>query len=160
VHLLKNQNVKWFTDNQAVETIVHKGSEKQELQDVAFSRFHLCISNSVHLDMEWIPRKENDQSDYLSKIVDYDDWGLSWYILNLIQRRFGKNDVDWFASSHNAEADAFYSRFLNPCYVGVDAFVENWDTHFGLFVPPICLLSRILKKMVRDRVCGVLVVPC
>ena len=77
---LKNQNVKWFTDNQAVKTIVHKGSMKQEPQDVAFSIFHLCISNSVHLDNEWIPRKENDQANYLSKIVDYDDWGLSWYI--------------------------------------------------------------------------------
>jgi len=76
-HLLKNQRFKWFTDNQAVETIVHKGSMNQELQDVAFSIFHLCISYSVHLDIEWIPRTENDQADYLSQIVDYDDWGLS-----------------------------------------------------------------------------------
>jgi len=50
-HFLKNQRVKWFTDNQAVETIIHKSSMKQDLQDVAFSIFHNCISNSVHLGL-------------------------------------------------------------------------------------------------------------
>ena len=37
--------------------------------------------NSVHLDMEWILITENAQADYLLKIVDYDDWGLSCYFL-------------------------------------------------------------------------------
>ena len=101
--------------------------------------------------MEWIPRKENDQADYSSKIVDYDDWGFSWYILNLIQRRFGKIDVDWFAFNHNAKADVFLFKILESWLCRIDAFVENWGTHFGLFVPPICLISRVFKKMVRDR---------
>ena len=27
--------------------------------------------------MEWIPRSQNDREDYLSRIYDADDWGLS-----------------------------------------------------------------------------------
>ena len=26
--------------------------------------------------MEWIPRSDNEVVDYLSKIVDFDDWGV------------------------------------------------------------------------------------
>jgi len=26
--------------------------------------------------MEWIPRSGNEVADYLSKIVDFDDWGV------------------------------------------------------------------------------------
>ena len=29
------------------------------------------------LEPEWIPRDHNQIADYLSRIVDYDDWGLS-----------------------------------------------------------------------------------
>ena len=68
---------------------------------------------------------------------------LTWNILNLIQQRFGKLDVDIFASNHNAKAELFYLLFWNPGCAEVDAFVENWGTHFGLFVPPhVCDKSR------------------
>ena len=28
------------------------------------------------IDIEWIPRSENEVADYLSKIVDFDDWSV------------------------------------------------------------------------------------
>ena len=42
---------------------------------------------------------------------------------------------------------------------GVDAFTENWGNIFGLFVPPIILVARVIKKMKFQSVKGVLVVP-
>ena len=48
---------------------------KNELQGIALEIFSVCISKSIHLEMEWIPRAENGLADYYSRIEDYDDWG-------------------------------------------------------------------------------------
>ena len=160
VHILANQRVKWYTDNQGVKSIVSKGSMKIDLQNVAYDIFKLCMRKSISLEMEWIPRSENERADYASKIVDYDDWGISDEIFNLIQEKFGALQTDWFASEYNAKLKRFYSRFWNPSCTGVDAFSENWGNEYGLFVPPITIIHRVIKKMIVDRACGVLVIPC
>lgn len=43
LQLLSNHTVKWFTDNQAVCSVVHKGSMKTELQDTAIDIFRICM---------------------------------------------------------------------------------------------------------------------
>ena len=159
-HFLANQRVKWFTDNQGVKSIANKGSMNRDLQDISYKIFNLCMSRSISLEMEWIPRSENEKSDYLSRIIDFDDWGISFNILSIIQSRFGNLHVDWFASEHNAKLPKFYSRFWNPSCRGVDAFAEFWGDQFGLFVPPISVVYRVVKKLITDKACGVLVVPC
>ncbi|MEW8544359.1 MAG: reverse transcriptase domain-containing protein [Candidatus Thiodiazotropha sp.] len=159
-HVLSHQSVKWFSDNQGVTTIVRKGSMKQELQDIAFEIFNVCICKSIHLHMEWIPRSENSIADYFSRIEDHDDWGISVHILHMLQCKFGTLSIDWFASDHNAKLARFFSRFWNPFCLGVDAFTETWTFEFGLFVPPITLVTRVIKKMIVDRATGVLVIPC
>ena len=160
VHILSNQRVKWFTDNQGVKTIAVKGSMKRELQDVAFDIFKLCMINSISLEMEWVPRSDNEKADYVSRIVDFDDWGISEELLSQIQARFGRLDIDWFASDHNAKLSRFYSRFWNPSSAGVDAFTESWGKDYGLFVPPIKIIHHVVKKIILDKACGVLVIPC
>ena len=79
--------------------------------------------------------------------------------MSIIQSRFGNLHVDWFASEHNAKLP-FYSRFWNLSCRGVDAFAEFWGDQFGLFVPPISVVYRVVKKLITDKACGVLVVPC
>ena len=152
-HVFANQRIKLFTDNQGVKAIALKGSMKTELQDIAYSIFRICMSESIYLEMEWIPRSENEKSDYLSRILDYDDWGISFVVLDMIQQRCGQLQVDWFASNYNAKLQKFYSRFWNPSVSGVDAFAEFWGDQFGLFVPPITVIHMVIKKMIIDRVC-------
>lgn len=105
IHILANQHIKWFTDNQGhrVKSIAAKGSMERELQDIAFNIFRICMFWSIYFEMEWIPRSENE--DYFSRILDYDDWGISFSILDLIQ--FMLQD-DWFASNYNSKLPKFY----------------------------------------------------
>ena len=70
--LLKSTHVKWFTDSQVAAKIVEVGSMKFELHVLAINIFTLCI-NQITLDIQWIPREENVQADYISKLVDPDD---------------------------------------------------------------------------------------
>ena len=159
-HFLAHQRIKWFSDNQGVTSFVCKGSMKKELHDIALEILSVCISKSIHLEMEWIPRSENGLADYYSRIEDYDDWGISFHLLNSIQNRFGTFSIDWFASDHNGRMKRYFSRFWNISCLGVDAFTQSWAFESGLFVPPIKLITMVLRKMINDRAIGVLVIPC
>ena len=67
---LSGKFVKIYTDNQNVLSIVNKGSMKPELQDITLHIPHMCISNNIVLEMEWIPRDDNSYADYLSKLFE------------------------------------------------------------------------------------------
>ena len=159
VHILCSQRVKWFTDSTNVVNIVNKGSMVLELQDLAMQIFNFSSRHAIHLEVEWLPRSLNDKADYLSRVIEKDDWGISFEILSLIQNRWGPLEVDYFASKHNAKLATFYSKFW--CYQssGVDAFTYDWSQYFGLYVPPIILVSRVLKKMENCKAKGILVLP-
>jgi hypothetical protein len=63
---LKGHIVKWFTDNQNVTRIVQSGSKKPHLQDGAMAIYEACFQNGIKLEMEWIPRSQNELADYVS----------------------------------------------------------------------------------------------
>ena len=69
----RNCRVRWFTDNQNVARLLLVGSRKEHLQLEVLKVFSLCVSHGIHLEPEWIPRKENELADYVSRIVDSDD---------------------------------------------------------------------------------------
>ena len=73
--------------------------------------------------MEWIPRPQNDQADFLNRIFDSDDWGLS--PLSFHNSVWGPHSVDRFANYVNAKLLRFNSRFWNPASEGIDALVMN-----------------------------------
>ena len=70
---LHSMQIAWFTDNANVASIVHSGSKVPELQDLAFSIFHVCVSFGISLELKWIPRSSNYKADHLSRI----DFGRS-----------------------------------------------------------------------------------
>ncbi|VDI23314.1 Hypothetical predicted protein [Mytilus galloprovincialis] len=80
LNFLSGKNVKWFTDNQNVVSIVSKGSTKSVLQKLALDIFSTCITHNVNIDMVWIPRTENERADYLSRIIDLDDWAIFEFV--------------------------------------------------------------------------------
>ena len=73
VHLLSGSAVKWFTDDQAVPLIVASGSMKEHLPQLVVDIFYTAREN-IEIYVQWILRLLNERADYLSKIVDYDDW--------------------------------------------------------------------------------------
>ena len=126
VNQLSGLTVKWFTDNQNVPRIISSGSSKELLQSEALSIFNICCSHGISIEMEWIPRSQNEQADFLSRIFDSDDWGLSPLSFHRIDLVWGPHSVDRFANHVNARLPRFNSRFWNPGSEGIDAFVMNW----------------------------------
>ncbi|VDI66658.1 Hypothetical predicted protein [Mytilus galloprovincialis] len=147
INIISGKKVKWFTDNQNVVSIVSKGSTKTILQNLALDIFSACLKYNVNIDIVWIPRTLNEKADFLSRIVDHDDWGISYYIFQLIESLWGPHEVDWFASDHNFKLLVFYSRFWNENSSGIDAFTVDWYGVNGLFVPPVFLIPRVINYM-------------
>ena len=159
VHVLSNQRVKWFTTSTNVVIIVNKGTMILDLQDLAMQIFNFSSMHAIHLEIEWLPRSLNDKADYLSMVIEKNDWGISFEILSMIENKLGSLDVEYFAAEHNAKLPLFYSKFWFYQSSSVDTFTYDWSQSFGLYVPPIILVSRVLKKMESCRAKGILVIP-
>ena len=76
--------VQWFTDNRNVSSIIRTGSMKRDPRQLALSIFKIVIGNSIDVQIEWIPRSFNDHADAINKIIDFDDWGVSFEFFNTL----------------------------------------------------------------------------
>ena len=156
---LRNQRVRWFTDNQNVSRIITTGSKKPQLQAEALAIYSASVANNIRIEPEWIPRAENELADYLSCITDYDDWSLDHSIFLSIDQKWGPHTVDRFASHYNTQLPRFNSRFWNPGTEAVDAFTSNWHDDNNWLCPPVYLVPRILRHACNCDAKGTLVVP-
>lgn len=156
---VKGKGIKWFTDNQNVVNIISKGSMKCHLQDIALDIYKQCLHYNLSLHVEWIPRTENERADFISRIVDFDDWGISEDLFLYMDSLWGPHEIDWFANDDNHKLPVFYSRYWNVKSIGIDAFTVDWGGINGLFVPPVCLLFKVLQYMKQCRAYGTVVLP-
>ena len=134
--VLRDKVVKVFTDNKNCESIVSSGSTKPDLHSLALDIFSFCVQNSISLEVQWIPRTLNAQADAISRIIDYDDWGVSWEFFCFLDRMFGPHDFDRFADCENTKVPVFNSRYYSPGSSGVDAFSFSWRDFNNWLVPP------------------------
>ena len=128
--LLQGSHIKWYTENQAAAKIVEVGSMKPDLYRIAISIFQKCLTHCIKLDIQWFPRTENQKADFISRIIDTDDW---------------------LATSYNAKVPKYFSRFWSPGTGGVDFFVQNLTNENCLVVPPVSLVCRVLHYQLRRQ---------
>ena len=158
-HVLRGHIVKWHTDNKAVVSIVDKGSMNKELHDIALNIFKLCRNVNIMIFMEWLPRSLNEKADYVSKIVDWDDWGVSQEFFDCLDKKWGKHTIDRFASFTNKKLPRFNTKFWTPGSLGIDAFSFDWGNEVNWLVPPIYLVPKVLRHILHCKARGTLVVP-
>lgn len=61
-------------------------------------------------------------------------------------------EVDLFASENNFKVNKFVSRYFCEKAWKTDAFTFSWHNLRPYIFPPICLISRIINKIIEDRV--------
>ena len=157
---LRGNTVKWFTDNQSVKFIATNGSKKRHLQDGACCIFETCMKYALKLEMEWVPRSQNERADYISRIVDFDDWKVNPCLFHYLDGMWGPHTVDCFASYYNTQLSRYFSRYWNPGADAVDAFTVDWSYEVCWWVPPLYLVMRVVKHARACAAKGTLIVPC
>ena len=130
-----------------------------DLQLIAMNIFNTCLANNIKLDVQWIPRTWNEQADFISRLIDPDDWGVSQQLVQLINDSRGPLSVDCFACFYNAKLPKFFSRCWNPGTAGVDAFGQNWGNENCLLVPLVALILSVLRHLHLCKGKGALVCP-
>ena len=98
------------------------------------------MQHQIRLEPEWIPRGLNERADYLSRIIDYDDWQLNPLVFSKLDNAWGPHTVDRFASFQNSQVPRFNSRCWNPGSEAVDAFTVDWPGENNWWCPPIGLI--------------------
>ena len=151
--------VKWYTDNQNVARIIDVGSRKSGLQSETERIFEICVHHGISIEPEWVPRSSNEQADYLSRIVDFDDWSVSPHIFRFSDLKWGPQSIDRFADEHKHLLPRFDYRFWNPYCEAMDTSTRSWDFDNNWVCPPPYLVPRTLRHMRSCCPQGTLIVP-
>ena len=163
IYKLSGFSVKWFTDNPAdnrnVALVLKIGSKKPHLQHEILQIFNICYPRFIGIDIEWIPGMENEQSDYLSKMYDDNDWGISDTLFCHLETNWGPHTIDRFANYVNTKLPRFNSRYWNPGSESIDAFICDWEYENNYLCPPIPLIPRVLRHAENCLAQGTLVLP-
>lgn len=69
--------VRCFTDKENIVKIVQVGSMVKDLHDIALNVFFLTSQRNIQLDVNWLPREQNSQADFLSKVIDFVDHSVN-----------------------------------------------------------------------------------
>ena len=75
--VVNGSSVTCYTDSQNAASIILKETKVYELQSLALTIFEFCTKNDRQIHTVWIPREQNTQADYLSRIIDIDDWAIT-----------------------------------------------------------------------------------
>ena len=127
-----------------------------ELQRMAMNVFSVCVQKGIIIDIQWIPRQENVKADYISNIIDYEDWGVTNEFFQFMNKMWGPYTIYRFASSHNKKLKRFNSLFWNPGSESVDCFCQNSrDENNWLVV----LIIKAIEYLVSYKAKGTLIVP-
>ena len=156
---LSKQRVRWHIDSQNAVRIIQVGSRVRELQDLALSVFLSTAQRQIQLDLIWLPRRQNAQADFFSKVIDFEDYSVHDDVFKQLDHLWGPHSIDRFASSYNAKLSGFNSRFLQPGTEAVDAFTQDWSSGNNWLVPSISLIGKLLSHMHESKAVGTLIVP-
>ena len=78
--------------------IIEKGSMNLDLHSLSESIYSTCAKHGFSLETRWIARKFNQVADDLSRIVDYDDYGVNPEFFAYIDSLYGPHSIDRFAN--------------------------------------------------------------
>jgi hypothetical protein len=154
------RKVRLEVDNQGAAYALWKGSRYVEVNREVRKLWLAAVRwGVVLLPPRWIPREWNEAADWLSKVVDYEDWVVEDWVYSLAVERWGVCDVDRFASAKNAKCRQWNSHWMEPGTSGVDALTQDWSLGLSWVVPPARVIHQVLSLVGQQGAEVVMVIP-
>ena len=150
-------------DNSTAVAYINKkgGMVSKYCNDLAFDIWSWEVKKDIWLSASHVPGVENNIADLKSRyFYDNKEWSLNPYIIEKVCEKFGKPEIDLFATRLNAKCELYVSFKPNPNAFAVDAFTQNWNDIKGYAFPPFSLIGRILAKIKREEASITVIVPC
>ncbi|CAB0038777.1 unnamed protein product, partial [Trichogramma brassicae] len=119
-----------------------------------------CEQRSLWLYASYIPGRDNTQADAQSRVKNIDtEWELASYAFKRVVHIFGTPDIDLFASRVNSKCKRYCSWYRDPDAEFIDAFTISWANVYFYAFPPFAIIAKVLRKIILDKACGVVIVP-
>lgn len=145
------------------------GSRKSDRLNKLVRAIHLfCLMYGVELSSQYVGAGVIIKSgaDMLSREADYTDCSLRDDKFEMLWRWGGPFDYDRFASGRTAKRDPdtrvrlkFATLFLDREAEVVDSLSQDWRGVRNYAFPPVVMILRVLKLVIRQEADTVLVVP-
>ena len=108
---------------------------------VTISQF--CAERSIRLEMQWFPQTESEKTDYISHLVDFDDWQITHDFFLSLEELWGPHTPDSFRISAS----------------GMDFFAQDLGSKNCLMVFQVPLVARDVHYLSIQKATATLVVP-
>ncbi|XP_051740767.1 uncharacterized protein LOC127507586 [Ctenopharyngodon idella] len=149
------------TDNMSVVSYINHQGGLRSRQLCKLSHQILLWSQGKLLSLRaaYIPGHQNVGADILSRQGPRPgEWRLHPEVVELVWKKFGRAEVDLFASKETSHCPLWYS-LTHPAPLGLDAMVQAWPRLRLYAFPPIALLPGVLERVRRDGVRLILIAP-
>ena len=120
---LEGSLVRRFMDSQSAAKIVVVRSTKLVLHRLVVKILQFCAEYNIRLEIQWIPRTENERADYISCLIYFDDWQIMPEFFLRLEELWGPYTVDCFAHSYTAKPPRF--PLLETGDIGVGLFCSK-----------------------------------
>lgn len=107
------------------------------------------ISGSSHLQADWLSQTHLDPSE----------WQLHPQLFLELSLMFSKPVLDLFIRPKNAQLLRFFLRFHALRAESCNALCCRWPEGLLYAFPPICLIPRVLQKLISEQAEILLIVP-
>jgi hypothetical protein len=159
---LKGRHILVRSDNKSVVYhINHQGGTRssqslqvsQELLTWAFPRF--ASIRAMH-----IPGVSNVVPDFLSRHrIPSTEWRLNPEVVEMIWQRFGRAEVDLFASATTTHCRLWFSLAEESSPLGQDALAHAWPDRLLYAFPPIPMIGVTVHRVLQEHHRLLLVAP-
>ena len=148
-------------DNKTVLSYVLKmgGTHNRELLHISKSIWSYLLSKQTAMSAEYLSSALNVHADWESRNAkDYSEWKLDASVFQEIVTHMGQPTLDLLASRLSHQLPRYIAWKLGPCSIARDAFLDPWDREYSFAFPPFSLISRILRKILQEKIDHLIIV--
>ena len=123
------------------------GTHSKPRKKVARDIWLWCMRRNIWRTATHIPGIQNTTADKFSrKFQDRTEWQLKPNVFNVLIKRWGKPEIDLFASRHNYQFKPFVSWHADPDAYATDAMCLSWKTNMCISFPLSACYPEFFKN--------------
>ena len=136
------------------------GTHSVLLNNIARDIWFWCMERNIWLTATHIAGIKNVVADTASRqFNDNTEWKLNPQVFQDLVTKWGKPDIDMFASHTNFQFKPYVAWKSDPGAKAIDAFKLSWSNSFLYCFPPFSIIAKVLKKVKEEGARTIMVVP-
>ncbi|KAA6370257.1 MAG: putative reverse transcriptase, partial [Streblomastix strix] len=148
------------TDNTTTSFNINRKNSSRTLSHLTDHILQLAESLQIQLKATYIPGKENQTADSLSRLNRAGDYHLNKRIAEQVFKTMQFfPTINLFANRKTKLTKRFCTINLDHLAVARDAFSISWKAEQPVIHPPIPLIGHCLQRIKQEKIATIMIVP-